>query len=76
MDSQRQEVTSWREEVLASIRPLSAGWGRKAGGAGRREWVGWREGENKIEICLRKKSERASAVSRCEGEPDDVRPAL
>ena len=34
MDFQRQEVTSWREEVFASIRPLSAGWGRKERGGG------------------------------------------
>lgn len=32
MDSERQEVTSWRGEVFASIRPLSARCGRKAGG--------------------------------------------
>lgn len=38
-DSQRQEVSPWREEVFASIRPLSARWGRKAGGGseGRRQ---------------------------------------
>lgn len=56
MDSQRQEVTSWREEVFASIRPLSAGWGRKARGWGDE---GWEERESEMESCF-KEEERES----------------
>lgn len=63
MDSQRQEVTLWRKEVFASIRPLSAGrGGRPRGGAG---------GFNQ-RVDLQKGKRGQQCGSGCEGDLDDT----